>query len=243
MGEDRDILERLANANPVTESDLPDSALEKEGEEIIARIRALQMLEDRSKTRRRFPRRIVWVPVGAAVLIAAILLPVLLARGEKMAPVTAYHQSTTSTTAHVIQAVTRGVALTGILQLSQELGLAKPPATSAQSADAKVVNQALDMGILLRSEGPDYQLWQVTTRAQYAVWLWRTFGKYLPPEVSVEFKDIGSLTSEEQRAIKDLAAAGILESNEGYFKGAADITQSAEQAILDRVRQTIQSNQ
>jgi hypothetical protein len=240
--ENRDILEDVAGANPVTERDLPDSDLRREGDELLAKIRARLAEDRRGQTRGRLRRRLAWAAVGLAVVLAAVLLPLFLIHSGKIAPVTAYHGSTTSTTEHVIQAVTRRAALTGILELAKELGLVKSSITTAPSTDAGLVNEALSVGILLPSEGPDYQLWQVTTRAQYALWLWRAFGKYLPEKTSVQFKDIGSLTGEEQLAIKGLAAAGVVDANGGYFKGAADITQSVEQTLLEQVEQAIQGS-
>ena len=74
------------------------------------------------------------------------------------------------------------------------------------------------MNVLLPAEGPDYNLFEVITRAQYALWLWRAFGSQLTQRVSRGQGHLASLTKQEQQAVKGLAAAGVIGRHWKYFQ-------------------------
>jgi len=252
--ETRDILEGLAKANPVSNEDLLDSALEQEERLLFERIRARRAETHAGVLRRRPTRMIAWGAAAVVVLLILIFVPLLILDGRSAQNTAANQQTSTRSTqtpdthtpltasagSGAPQTVTRNVALAGIIRLARDLELAHPSAAAGASTSGNLIIEALAMNVLLPAEGPDYKLSGVITRAQYALWLWRAFGSHLSAKTSFEFKDIGSLTKEEQQAIKGLAAAGVLEDTGSEFNGNAALGPTAEQVLLERARQSIQ---
>ena len=238
----RDILKELARANPVKEGDLSDLALKEQEDELFARVQARIRERDHRGTRRPLHYRLALAAVALVVVTVAIVVPLVLLDLDHDFRITASQEpgtssTDTSSTGVEAQALRTDAALRGIIELARELGLFPD---SQEPPDTRLVTLAQTMGVLLPAEGPDYGLASPATRARYALWLWRAFGAHLPANTSVEFKDLASLTTEEQEAVHGLAAAGILKPDGDYFRGSDGLTPEYANVLLDRIRQSIQ---
>jgi len=144
---------------------------------------------------------------------------------------------------HPPGSVLRSEALSEIVQLAGEITSPQTeyPHSPELGQTDELLREAKGMGIVRASEGPDHELQFAITRKDYALWLWRAFGRLLTPTASdVCFTDLGSLSAEEQPAIAGLARAGILEGfSDGTFGGNALLLQAEEQTLLTRIRQAL----
>ena len=135
--------------------------------------------------------------------------------------------------------VPRSEALAGIVRLYREIAtpdVLYPLPPEFGSTDA-LVREAQDIGVVRASEGPDYRLQMIVTRRDYAVWVWRAFGRLLTPTIAgISPSGLGSLSAEQQIAVAGLVRTGILESFRGpMFADDTKLEIGDEEMILHRL--------
>ena len=139
--------------------------------------------------------------------------------------------------------VPRSEALAGIVQLYREIttpDVLYPLPPEFGSADA-LIREAQSIGVVRASEGPDYKLQMIVTRRDYAVWVWRAFGRLLTPTMAgISPSGLGSLSAEQQIAVAGLVRTGILESFRGpMFAENTKLEIGDEEMILHRLRSAL----
>ena len=139
--------------------------------------------------------------------------------------------------------VPRSEALAGIVQLYREIAtpdVLYPLPAEFGSTDA-LIREAQDIGVVRASEGPDYKLQIVATRRDYAVWVWRAFGRLLTPTMAgISPSGLGSLSAEQQIAVAGLVRTGILESFRGpMFAENTRLEIGDEEMILHRLKSVL----
>ena len=274
------LLRRLAAANPYKRERFLDYGGSPEARRAWARVLAApgEMVAGRDRPRKRRLPRPAWI--GAAVLVVvAVALTVVYLEVETTQPPAAvrYGSSSPATPALPSTASTKHAALTpsptvaglpspspgsvlgpealaAIVELAGEVTTspkAYPPTPGLTDLNM-LIGEALGLGILRASEGPDfglrvpvgsrdYLIPVAVSRQTYALWLWRAFGPLLAPTTpSVRVTDLGSFAAEERVAVTGLARAGIIEAYpDGTFRGSLLLTQAQEETLLQRVRQAL----
>jgi len=262
-----DAFEELVKANPIDRSDIANSDATSERRMLWERIQAGQNSAAKAQYARRGPRRLVWVGIGLAAVLVAALVPLLVAYpgirqattnrsatttvtlsqtqttyGVMATTTTPLSTTITSSTASLAPGtVTHSVALVDIIQLIKKLNIASVPAFEGEDVTNRLLDQARELGIILSGDVTTDGLATGTTRAQFALWLWRAFGSHLAERTTAKFKDLSSLRPEEGHAILALAEAGVVEGANGYFRGSDGLSQQAEKSLLARISQLVSS--
>lgn len=210
-------------------------------ERLLKRVLAEAEAGGRSEPRRLrvITPRLAWLAgalalVGIALFLALYLIPGLSGRDQ-----TASQSTVTSSTAAVVEAVTKEKVLGEIVALLRQLpGSIHGQAQPLPGEEPEVVRSAQALGLIRGSEVPLGSLGQPATRGEFAVWVWRGWGQVLPPKGAVTaVADRATLNAEEGQAVDALVSLGVMQlDGTGAFRGDDDLTGEQAATALTRVR-------
>jgi hypothetical protein len=237
----QELIDELRAAKPQAAPRGETWAKSDRAERLLERVLAEAEAGGRSETRRLrvITPRLAWLAGALALVGIALFLALYLIPGLSGQDQTASQSTVTSSSAPVVEGVTKEKVLAEIVSLLRQVpGNIHGQAQPLPGEEPDVVRSAQALGLIRGSEVPPGSLGQSATRREFAVWVWRGWGQVLPPRGTVPaVADRGTLNAEEGRAVDALVSLGVMQlDGTGAFRGDDHLTSEQAAAALARVR-------
>jgi anti-sigma-K factor RskA len=217
------------------------------GVETRAATASAQTVVGRGPHVRAWSRRGSRIAIVATILVVAVLalsLSLVFAGREADRPTVAQNSSTALAapdTAEPTGGVTKLSAVENVMRLVHvtTLWFAEPGGSPTTVELASLLDQAVDLGLITRSEISGGSAAEPLSQGQYAVLLWKAFGPYVSRTTAPTSPVPGAVDPDEKAAIQGLQSAGVIREADGEFVADRPLDGEQEQLLLQRMEDAL----
>jgi hypothetical protein len=181
--------------------------------------------------------------IVASILVSVILalsLVLVFAGREAERPTVAQDAATTLAGPGTVAStggVTKLSAVEHVMQLARMMTLwfTESGGSPTTVESASLLDQAVNLGLIARSEISSGSAAAPLSQGQYAVLLWRAFGPYVSWTTAPTSPVPGTVDPDEKAAIHGLQSAGIIRETDGEFVADRPLDGEQERLLLDRM--------
>lgn len=186
------------------------------------------------------------IAIAAVILVLVVLalsLSLSFAGREADRPTVAQDSNTTLAnpgTAELAGGVTKLSAVEHVMQLVfTRIAWSTEPVSSSTTDQALLLDEAVDQGLITRSEVTSGSAAEPILEGQYAVLLWKAFGPSFPETTAPTSPVFGIIDPQERAAIYGLQSAGVIRESDGAFVVDRPLNDERERVLLGRMEDAL----